>query len=88
MYIPRKYCAVNCRRCVVSCAEFQSAICSGETAIETVGSFVSLSLIGILVSHCKDGELYLTVQNHLIVLTSIYTFFRTESSRERERTGR
>jgi hypothetical protein len=88
MYIPRKYCAVNRWRCVVSCAEIQSAVRSGERAIATVGSFVSLSLIGILVSHCKDGELYLTVQSHLNVLTSIYTFFRTKSSSERERTGR
>lgn len=88
MYVPCKYCAVNRRRCAVQCAKFQTAVRSGETAVATIGSFLSLSLVGILVSHCKDGELYRTVRNHLNVLASIYTFFRTKSSRERERTGR
>jgi len=88
VYIPRKYCAFNRMRCVVACGKFQSAIRSGETAIATVGSFLSPSLVDILVSHCKDEELYRTVQNHLNLLTSIYTFFRTKSSRGRKRTGR
>jgi len=47
---------------------------------QPVVSCPSLSLV-----HCKDEELYLTVQNHLNVLTSISTFFRTKSSRGREK---
>ena len=48
MYIPRKCCAVNRRRCVVLSAKFQSALRSGETAVATAGSFLSLSLLGTL----------------------------------------
>jgi hypothetical protein len=85
MYIPRKYSAVNRRRCVVSCAEFQSAVRSVETAVTTVGSFLSHSLVGIVVSHCKDEELYLTTKPPKRSYFDLHFLQNQIEQRERER---